>query len=121
MASVQPKLEARVAGDDFALLFEKAGTAMGKLAPDGRFLLVNQAFSDLTGYTREELVSGAFQQITHPDDLASDIEALEALLAGEAERYSKDKRYIRRNGREIWVRVSVSLVRDARGEPDFFI
>jgi two-component system sensor kinase FixL len=122
MASVQPKIEqAGGGGDDFALLFEKAGTAMGKLAPDGRFLLVNQAYSDLTGYSRAELVSGAFQQITHPEDLAADIDALEALLAGEAERYSRDKRYIRRNGREIWVRVSVAIVRDASGEPDFFI
>jgi two-component system sensor kinase FixL len=125
MASAQPKTEAGVgaqaAPDDFALLFEKAGTAIGKLAPDGRFLRVNQAYSDLTGYSRDELVSGAFQQITHPDDLAADIDALEALLAGEAERYSRDKRYIRKNGREVWVRLSVSLVRDAAGEPDFFI
>jgi two-component system sensor kinase FixL len=121
MASVQPKMTAQPVQDGFEILFEKAGTAIGKLAPDGRFLLVNQAYCDLTGYTREELLSGAFQQITHPDDLSADIDALEALLAGEADRYSRDKRYIRKNGREVWVRISVSIVRDAAGEPDFFI
>jgi two-component system sensor kinase FixL len=112
---------AGTAADDFARIFAHAGTAIGKLAPDGRFLLVNQAFCELTGYGRDELIAGAFQQITHPDDLAADLDALQALLAGEADRYSRDKRYVRRNGREIWVRVTVSLVRDSSGEPDFFI
>ncbi|HEX8655829.1 MAG TPA: PAS domain S-box protein [Allosphingosinicella sp.] len=123
MASKQVKQ--RISGapeaDDFARIFAGAGTAIGKVAPDGRFLLVNQPFCELTGYDREALVAGAFQQITHPDDLEADLDAVQALLAGEAERYSRDKRYVRKNGRVIWVRVTVSLVRDARGEPDFFI
>ena len=116
-----PSATATAEAEGFARIFAHAGSAIGKLAPDGRFLLVNQAFCELTGYGRDDLIAGAFQQITHPDDLAADLEALEALLAGEAERYSRDKRYVRRNSREIWVRVTVSLVRDARGEPDFFI
>jgi two-component system sensor kinase FixL len=107
--------------EDFGLLFEKAGAAIGKIAPDGRFLAVNQAFCELTGYSRDELLAGAFQQITHPDDLPADLEALQALLAGEAERYSRDKRYIRKNGRCLWVRLTVTLVRSADGEPDFFV
>jgi two-component system sensor kinase FixL len=130
MASVQPKAQrgGQTAGpagdasvDDFARMFAHAGTAIGKVAPDGRFLAVNHAFSELTGYSRDELSAGAFQQITHPDDLASDLEAIEALLAGEADRYSKDKRYVRKNGREVWVRLTVSIVRDTDGEPDFLI
>jgi two-component system sensor kinase FixL len=123
MASKQSKhgISGAPEDDDFARIFAGAGTAIGKLAPDGRFLLVNQPFCELTGYDRDALTAGAFQQITHPDDLEADLDAVQALLAGEAERYSRDKRYVRNNGRVIWVRVTVSLVRDARGEPDFFI
>jgi two-component system sensor kinase FixL len=107
--------------DGLAQIFAFAGTAIAKVAPDGRFVAVNQAYCELSGYTRAELLAGAFQRITHPDDLAEDIEAVQALLSGEADRYSRDKRYVRRNGRELWVRVTVSLVRDAAGEPDFLI
>ena len=121
VASAQPKCRQAAPADDFRLLFEKAGSAIGKVAPDGRFLMVNQAFCDLTGYGREELLAGAFQQITHPDDLPADLGALQALLSGEAERYSRDKRYIRKNGRCLWVRLAVTLVRTAEGDPDYFI
>lgn len=124
MQAKREQVQAPPAGasaEDFARIFAHAGTAIGKVAPDGRFLVVNDAYCELTGYGRDELIAGAFQQITHPDDLQSDLEALQALLAGEAERYSKDKRYVRKNGREVWVRLTVSLVRDRDGEPDFFI
>lgn len=124
MASALPKQElapAAVAAGEDARIFAHAGAAIGKVAPDGRFLAVNHAYCELTGYSSDELVAGAFQRITHPDDLAEDIEAVQALLAGEAECYSRDKRYVRRNGRVLWVRVTVSLVRDAAGEPDFLI
>jgi two-component system sensor kinase FixL len=110
-----------VNGVYYERLFEHAGAAIGSLSPDGRFLLVNQAFCDLTGYSCAELMQGSLQTITHPNDLPEDLEAIQALLAGEADRYTIDKRYIRKNGRELWVRVTVSLVRDARGNPDFFI
>ena len=124
MTSVQPskgKGDLPRSARDFARIFAHAGTAIGKVAPDGRFLAVNHAYSELTGYCEAELLAGAFQLITHPDDLPEDLEAVQALLAGEADRYSRDKRYLRKNGRELWVRVTVSLVRDDEGEPDFLI
>jgi two-component system sensor kinase FixL len=113
--------EPRSGGTDYARLFECAGAAIGTISPDGRFLIVNQAFCELTGYGREELLGSSIQTLTHRDDLAPDLEAMQALLAGEAERYTRDKRYVRKNGRELWVRATITLVRDCAGEPDCFV
>lgn len=106
---------------DFKRLFECAGAAICTVSPEGRFLLVNDAFCELTGYARDELIGSSFEAITHADDLAADREAMGALLAGEAERYANDRRCIRKNGAELWVRLTVSLVRDSRGAGAHFI
>lgn len=106
---------------DFKRLFECAGAAICTVSPEGRFILVNDAFCELTGYGRDELVGESFEAIVHPDDLASDRDAMAALLAGEAERYANDRRCIRKNGAELWVRLTVSLVRDSSGAGAYFI
>lgn len=105
----------------FEASFEQAAVGIAHVAPDGRWLRVNRACSAITGYTREELLAGNFQRITHPEDLSADLTHLERLLAGETDRYSMDKRYIRKDGSVTWVNLAVTLVRDAAGEPEFFI
>ena len=113
--------EESVTEADFRRLFECAGAAICTMSPDGRFLLANDAFCELTGFGRDDLLGTSFEDITHPDDRAADREAMAALLAGEAERYSSDRRYIRKNGAELWVRLTVSLVRDPSGADSHFI
>ena len=62
-----------------------------------------------------------FQQITHPDDLARDLENVQRTLAGEFDSYQMEKRYIRADGTEVWVMLSVTLVRGADGTPLHFV
>ena len=62
-----------------------------------------------------------FQDITHPDDLDTDLAYVEQMLAGEIQTYSMEKRYIRKDGSEVWINLTVALVRHGDGEPAFFI
>lgn len=95
------------------------GTAVVTL--DGRFSLVNRALCDILGYGARELEKLTFQEITHPDDLDSDLFQLRMLLDGVAHNYRMEKRYIRRDGVEVQAQLDVSLVRDDKGDPDFFV
>ncbi|WP_256588996.1 PAS domain-containing protein [Pseudomonas sp. BBP2017] len=62
-----------------------------------------------------------FQQITHPDDLAANLQLPQRMLAGETERYKVEKRVRHKNGEYIWVRARTSLQRRADGEPEHLI
>jgi PAS domain S-box-containing protein len=95
------------------------GTALVSL--EGRWLQVNAALCEIVGYSPAELMKLTFQHITHPEDLDEDLALVGDVLAGRIATYSMDKRYIRKDGQDVWVRLSVSLARDLHGAPEFFI
>jgi two-component system, sensor histidine kinase len=101
--------------------FDLAAVGVAHVAPDGRFLRVNQKLCDIFGFTRDELLKQRFQELTYPDDLARDLSLLGRLLAGEITTFSMEKRYIRNDGQIIWGDLSVSLVRDEVGRPSYCI
>ena len=105
----------------FRLAFENAPIGMSLVAPDGRYIRVNNAMCEIVGFTRDELLQRHFQDITHPDDLQHDIALTEGLLAGEQRAYDTEKRYVRSDGSVVWVQMSVSLARDANDDPLYFI
>lgn len=94
---------------------------MALVAPTGRLLRVNAALSEILGYSESELLAVDFQTITHPDDLNADLGRVQALLAGEIPNYQMEKRYLRKDGGIVWALLSVSLLRDAEGEPVHFV
>lgn len=101
--------------------FEQAAVGIAHVAPDGRWLRVNQKLCDIVGYRHEELLAGRFQDITHPDDLDADLRFVARLLAGEIATYAMEKRYRRKDGSVVWVNLTVSLVREASGAARYFI
>ncbi len=111
-----PDSEAR-----FRAIFENAAVGISRVAPDGRLLEVNQRLCDIVGYTREELMTKTFADITHPDDLKADLRAMRRMLGGEIETYLREKRYYRKDGSIVWVNLTVSMARKADGSPDYFI
>jgi PAS domain S-box-containing protein len=83
--------------------------------------MVNPALCNMLGYTEQELLAVSFQAMTHPDDLDLDLEYVRRMLAAEIVSYRMEKRYIRKNGDQIWALLSVSLVRDESGKPLHFV
>jgi len=105
----------------FWLTFEQAALGIALVSPEGRFLRANPELCKYLGYTEDELKSGDFQRITHPDDLTTDLALVEKTLSGAINTYRIEKRYIRRDTSVIWGLLSVSLVRDQNGKPAHFI
>ncbi|MCC6616443.1 MAG: PAS domain S-box protein [Anaerolineae bacterium] len=101
--------------------FEQAAVGIAHIGLDGRWLRVNQKLCDIIGYTSDELHEKTFQEITHPDDLEKDLTYVQAVLAGEIQNYSMEKRYIHKDQSYVWINLTVSLVRGSSGAPKYFI
>jgi len=91
-----------------------SGIAEGDLT--GKFTNVNDRYCEITGYSREELLGMRMQDVTHPDDLSRNREGFKR-LAATGESFEIEKRYVRKDGTEIWVHSSVSAIRDENGSP----
>ena len=115
------ELALRESEERFRGAFEAAAIGMALASIDGRWLKVNDALCEIVGYTSEELITMRYQELTHPDDLQPDIALGRRMLAGEFSSYQMEKRYIRKDGRVIWIHLSVSLVRDADGTPAYSV
>ncbi len=113
--------EVRLRAKQLEDTFEHSSTGMAHSHIDGRWIRVNQTYCDLVGYSRAEIQSLSFRDFTHPDDLALDVEQLGRTLRGEIANYSVEKRYLHKQGRVIWVLLTVSLVRTEDGQPDYLI
>ena len=105
----------------FRTAFENASIGMALVHPDGSFLRCNRALCSMLDMSEEHMLSTTFQQITHPDDLGEVLIQTRRAVEGEISSFAIEKRYIRRDGQLIWVRVVTSLLRDAQEAPRYFI
>lgn len=105
----------------FRATFNQAAVGIAHLAPDGRWLRINDKFCAMVGYSRDELLGRTFHEITHPDDRPDGLGHLESLWTGDTATLSMEKRYIRKDGSVIWVHVTISPVRETGDEPGYFV
>jgi two-component system sensor histidine kinase/response regulator len=105
----------------FAGAFEHAPIGLALVSPDGRWLKVNRALCELVGYSEPELLIRTFQDITHPEDLETDLDNVRRMIAGEILSYQMEKRYVHARGHLVTVLLNVSLVRDDHNQPRYFI
>ncbi|MGA0612077.1 PAS domain S-box protein [Caldimonas sp. KR1-144] len=101
--------------------FELADTGLALVSPDGHFIDVNLCMCQITGRSRQELLTLRFQDITHPDDLAHDDRLRTEMLAGRGQHYQMEKRYLRPDGSAVWVQLTVAAVPNAQGTVDHFV
>lgn len=113
--------ELKESEEQFRVTFEQAAVGIAQVSAEGQFLKVNQKLCQIVGYEDQELLKKTFQEITHPEDLEADLNLVRNLLAGIASTYSLEKRYIRRDGKVVWVLLTVSLVRTSEGHPRYFV
>jgi PAS domain S-box-containing protein len=125
VAQLVPVAEARRAAEAaearYRAVFDQAAVGVARVSPDGRFLELNDRFCLITNYDRADLLGLEFAEITHPDDIAADLAQVGELLAGASQTYSMEKRYRRKGGGDVWVNLTVSLVRRSDATPDYFI
>jgi len=109
-------------GKLFQAIFEQAAIGVALVSTSsGKFLKINKKYCDIVGYSEEEMLNTDFHSITYPEDRKSDFEIVELLKSGNIREFSKEKRYIRKNGDIVWVNGTVSPMWDHGKQPDYHI
>jgi len=111
----------RQSQENFKKTIDNSAIGMATVSLSGTWLQVNPALSKVLGYTETELLEKTFQDLTHPDDLDTDLKNVTALLNGDIETYQMEKRYCRKDGTYLWAQLNVSLVFNSNGQPEYFI
>ncbi len=106
----------------FRVTFFQAAVGIALTLLDGQWLRINDRFCEMLGYSETELRGKNFLDLTHPDDYETSHASLRRFLTGEmSSLVNREKRYIRKDGGIVWVRLFVSLVRDQHNQPQYFI
>ncbi len=113
--------ELRASEERFRTLFEQSAIGIAIADLDGYIIATNTALQEMLGYTEEELHGKTKADITHPDDVKVNSELHDELLRGERDAYKVEKRYIRKNGGTVWVRLVAFLVHGSSQEPQYAI
>lgn len=105
----------------FRAIFENAGAGIGLVDPSGRVVAANPALANMLGYSMEELEGRNFVELRHPRDAGADRPLFDELVAGRRDSFRLETRFLRKDGRIAWGRLTTSEVRDGDGNARFFI
>jgi diguanylate cyclase (GGDEF)-like protein/PAS domain S-box-containing protein len=105
----------------FRRVFEEGAVGMALVSRNFRYLEVNEAFSQMLGYTREELLRCSVRDVTHPEDFETGAQLARQAFAGEIPNFRVEKRYRKKTGEDVWVQVSSSVVSGVDDSPQYMI
>ncbi|WP_411863274.1 PAS domain S-box protein [Tolypothrix sp. PCC 7601] len=111
----------RESEEKFRRAFDDAAIGMALISPDGQFLQVNRSLCEMVGYSEAELLRLNSLEITHPDDIETNLAAATQVLKEKQRIYQLKQRYIHQSRSIIWILISVSLVRDQNRQPLYFV
>jgi diguanylate cyclase (GGDEF)-like protein/PAS domain S-box-containing protein len=101
--------------------FEQAAMGILHTSFDGRIIRCNRRFAEMLGFMPEELTGLKFEEITPPGDRPPSLSFFERMISGELPTVRFEKRYVRKDGKLTWVRLSITAQRDSEGCPLHFI
>jgi len=110
----------RQSEERFRGMLDQSVAGVAEVEVSGRFTMVNDRYAAIVGYSRQELLQKTMQDLTHPEDLARNMEKFDA-LAATGRAFEIEKRYIRKDGREVWVHNSVFGRRGPDGKVDHIV
>ena len=118
---IQMEKSLKESEDKFRSIFEHSSTGMVLTDLNGNLVQVNPAFARMLGYTREELATRPFNDITHSEDIQNSQQQFKALCQGQQEVSHFDKRYVSKSGNAVWVNINAILFKDVSGTPLYVI
>jgi len=107
----------RVSQERLQAVYDAAPLGIVLVDGEGRILESNPAFGEIVGYSAEELAGKGLDELTHSDRVHPDLDLFEALMADQRDHYQLEKRYVRKDGRSVWVALSVTAIRVGEGCP----
>ncbi len=105
----------------FERVFDSAPVGMALVNTDGKFVQVNEAMAQITGYDRGALLLMGPPNLTHPDDIAATKRQVRDLLSGAVPAMAIEKRYLHADGHTVWVSLNTTVLNDAAGAPEYIL
>ncbi|MGD2034970.1 MAG: PAS domain S-box protein [Bacteroidales bacterium] len=106
----------------FQELFEQAAVGVAQIDSEtGKFLLVNQRFADILGYSIKEMEKKRFLQIIHSDDIKKDEFDIQFLREGKIREFSDEMRFNHKNGSVVWVNITLSPIWQSEEKPNYYV
>ncbi|BAU64683.1 two-component sensor histidine kinase [Stanieria sp. NIES-3757] len=105
----------------FSEAFSNAAIGIAIVSLEGQWLEINPALCQMLNYSEAELLATNYQSITYPEDLDRDLLYVEQLISGEISSCQIEKRYLSKQGEIVWVHLSVSVVKNEKNQPLYFV
>ena len=105
----------------FREAFDHAPIGMAIIAPDGTLIQVNQALAEFLGYEIAEITGRSWMSLTHPEDIESNRRQAQEIFSGRVAVQRVEKRYLHKDGTDVWALMNATTVRGADGTVEYLI